>query len=164
MLPRDSRMLQILLQQISEFPYSKALGTAGPGEGCVTDKVRGRSTSTSGPGYQSWAVCSRDPGRRTNTDRERQSDGAGNIRPKERSRLGYGTLEAVVNDNDLLATKKKYLREEKTSDCGLYVGCHGFSLTSPADGHRQREMEYDAHSWPGPSHRAHPKEAQGRVL
>lgn len=41
MLPRDSRMLQILLQQISEFTYSKAVGKTGPGEGCITDKVRG---------------------------------------------------------------------------------------------------------------------------
>lgn len=136
MLPRDSRMLQILLQQISEFTYSKALGKTGPGEGCVTDKVRRRSTSTSSSGYQSRAMCSCDPGRGTNTDRERQSDSAGNIRSKERSRLGYGAFEAVVNDNDLLATEKKYLREEKTSNCGLYVGCHGFSLTSPTDGHR----------------------------
>lgn len=68
-------------------------------------------------------MCSCDPGRRTNTDRERQSDRAGNIRSKERSRLGYGTLEAVVNDNDLLATKKSIYEKRKLriADCMLAV-------------------------------------------
>jgi hypothetical protein len=95
---RDTGLLQALPPHRARLARTEALGAAGPGQGGAAGQERGGARAAAGTGAEPRTGSPHHPRRGTDTDCERERNGAGHWAcAEERHRPGHGALEAVVD-------------------------------------------------------------------